>query len=56
MLKVRPMATTEGALKVAVHRMRARYRELLREEIGLTVERPDNIDEEIRHLLAAVSS
>ena len=50
------LATTEGALKVAVHRLRGRYGELLREEIGLTVERPDKIDEEIRHLLAAISS
>ena len=49
------LATTEGALKVAVHRLRARYRELLREEIGLTVDSPDKIDDEIRYLLAAIS-
>ena len=46
----------EGALKVAVHRLRRRYRELLREEIALTVEGPDKLDEEIRYLLAAISS
>jgi len=50
------LGVTEGALKVAVHRLRRRYRELLREEIGLTVEGPDKIDEEIRYLLAAISS
>jgi len=48
------LAMTEGALKVAVHRLRRRYRELLRDEIGLTVEHPNEIDEEIRHLLEAI--
>ena len=47
---------TAGAVKVAVHRMRQRYRELLREEIAHTVEEPDQIDEEIRQLFAALSS
>jgi RNA polymerase sigma factor (sigma-70 family) len=45
--------TTEGAAKVAVHRLRRRYRELLREEIAHTVADPANIDEEIRQLFAA---
>jgi RNA polymerase sigma factor (sigma-70 family) len=49
------LGMTEGALKVAVHRLRRRYRELLRKEIGLTVEGSDKIDEEIRYLLAAIS-
>lgn len=44
---------TEGAIKMAVQRLRARYRELLREEIGHTVASPDEVDEEIRHLFAA---
>jgi len=44
---------TEGAIKVAVHRLRRRYRELLREEIAQTVASPEEIDEEIRHLFAA---
>jgi RNA polymerase sigma-70 factor (ECF subfamily) len=34
---------TAGALKVAVHRLRRRYRELLRAEIGQTVADPDEI-------------
>lgn len=42
----------EGAIKVAVHRLRRRFRELFREEVGHTVARPEEIDEEIRHLLA----
>ncbi|HVM61987.1 MAG TPA: sigma-70 family RNA polymerase sigma factor [Verrucomicrobiae bacterium] len=47
------LGTTEGAVKVAVHRLRRRYRELLREEIAHTVASPAEIDEEIRHLFAA---
>ena len=43
-----------GALKVTVHRMRQRYRELLREEIGQTFGEPYQIDEEIRQLFTAV--
>lgn len=42
---------TEGAVKVAAHRLRSRYRELLREEIAQTVESPEQVDEEIGHLL-----
>jgi len=50
------LGMTAGAVKVAVHRMRQRYRELLREEIAHTVEGPEQIDEEIRQLFAALSS
>jgi DNA-directed RNA polymerase specialized sigma24 family protein len=50
------LGMTAGAVKVAVHRMRQRYRELLREEIAHTVEGQDQIDEEIRQLFAALSS
>jgi RNA polymerase sigma factor (sigma-70 family) len=41
---------TEGAVKVAIHRLRQRYRELLRAEIAQTVADPAEVDEEIRHL------
>jgi RNA polymerase sigma factor (sigma-70 family) len=47
---------TEGALKVAVHRLRHRYRELLRDEVARTVAGPSEVDEELRHLLTVVSS
>ena len=50
------LGMTAGAVKVAVHRMRQRYRELLREEIAHTVGGPDQIEEEIRQLFAALSS
>lgn len=42
----------EGALKVAVHRLRRRYREMLRAEIAQTVAAPEEIEGEIRHLFA----
>ena len=45
------LGMTAGALKVAVHRMRRRYRQLLRDEIAQTVDSPGRIDEEIAYLL-----
>jgi RNA polymerase sigma-70 factor (ECF subfamily) len=49
------LGMSETAVKVTVHRLRQRYRELLREEIAHTVTRPDEIDEEMRYLFAVVS-
>jgi len=48
------LGMTEAAVKVAAHRLRRRYRELLREEIGQTVSEPALIDEEIRQLLGSL--
>jgi len=45
----------EGTLRVTVHRLRQRYRELLRLEIAKTVESTADIDDEIRHLFEALS-
>ena len=45
---------SEGAVKVAVHRLRKRFRELVRDEIAHTVSSPDEIDDELRYLLASV--
>lgn len=50
------LAMTEGAVKVAVHRLRRRYRELLKEEIAQTVADPAEIDDELCELFAAVGS
>jgi RNA polymerase sigma-70 factor (ECF subfamily) len=44
---------TEGAVKVAVHRLRKRYREMLKAEIAETVEDPAQVAEELRSLMAA---
>jgi RNA polymerase sigma factor (sigma-70 family) len=45
----------EGALRVTIHRLRQRYRELLRLEIANTVETPEEIDDEIRCLFSALT-
>ena len=44
-----------GTLKTAIHRLRGRYRVLLREEVARTVAAPEEIDEELRSLRAALS-
>ncbi len=46
--------STEDAVKVAVHRLRRRYREALRAEIRDVVGGDADVDDEIRHLLAVV--
>jgi RNA polymerase sigma factor (sigma-70 family) len=45
---------TEGAVKVVVHRLRRRYRGVLRDEIAQTVADPAEIDDEIRELFSAL--
>ena len=45
---------TASAIGVAIHRLRQRYAELLREEIAATVNDPAEIDDEIRYLIAAL--
>ena len=47
---------SEGAVRVAVHRLRRRFGELLRAEIACTVATPAEVNEEIRHLFAAIAS
>ena len=49
------LGTNEGAVKVAVHRLRQRYRELLRAEIADTVASPGEVEDEIRNLFAALA-
>lgn len=45
---------SESAVKSAVHRLRRRYRKLLRTEIAQTVTAPGEVDEELRHLFAVL--
>ena len=45
----------ENAIKVAVHRMRRRYGDLVREEVSHTLSDPNQIEEEIRHLYSIFS-
>jgi len=51
----REMNTSEGALKVAIHRLRKRYRDLFRQEIADTVADPAKVESELRHLAAALT-
>lgn len=49
------LAISEGAVKVAVYRLRQRYREVLRAEVAETVEGQKDIDAELQDLLAALA-
>jgi RNA polymerase sigma-70 factor (ECF subfamily) len=49
------LSLTEGAIKVAVHRLRKRYRELIRAEISHTLDQTENIEEEMRRLFKALT-
>ncbi len=48
--------TTEGAARVAVHRLRRKFRDLLREEIVHTVDDESQVDEEMRFLLKTLAN
>ena len=50
------LGTSEAALKMAARRLRNRYGELLREEIGRTVAAPAEVEDELRHLRAVLSA
>ena len=47
----RQLGVNEGALKVAIHRLRRRFREVIKSEIGRTVDERAQVDEELRYLL-----
>jgi RNA polymerase sigma-70 factor (ECF subfamily) len=49
------LGLSESGLRTAVHRMRRRYGELVREEVAQTVSRPAEVDEEIRYLIRVIS-
>jgi RNA polymerase sigma-70 factor (ECF subfamily) len=50
----RVLGSSETAVKMAVHRLRRRFREVLRAEIAQTVAHPNEVDDELRHLFAAL--
>jgi RNA polymerase sigma-70 factor (ECF subfamily) len=50
------LGLTEDAVKQAVHRMRRRYRELFREEIAQTVAGPGEVEDELNHIFAVLST
>src|SRR5262245_51447744 len=50
------LSMTENAVKQAFHRLRQRYRELLRDEIAQTVAAPGDVEEELRHFISVLQS
>jgi RNA polymerase sigma-70 factor (ECF subfamily) len=50
------LGITEGAVKVAVHRLRERFHHCLREQVSLTVAHAADISDEIRHLITALGA
>jgi RNA polymerase sigma factor (sigma-70 family) len=50
------LGVAEVAVKRLVHRLRERYRELLREEVAQTVKKPDDIDDELRYLCSVLAA
>jgi RNA polymerase sigma-70 factor (ECF subfamily) len=52
----RALGLDEGAVRVAVHRLRKRYRQLLRDEIAQTLADSADVDEEMRALFGAFSA
>ena len=50
------LGMTENAVKQAYYRLRQRYRELLREEIGNTVAVPGDVEDELRHFISVLQT
>ena len=50
------LGMTENAVKQALHRLRQRYRLLLREEIAQTVVEPGDVEDELRHFIAVLQT
>jgi RNA polymerase sigma-70 factor (ECF subfamily) len=49
------LGLSEGAVKVAIHRLRKRYGELLRSEVARTVDASEDVDTELHHLIEVAS-
>jgi DNA-directed RNA polymerase specialized sigma24 family protein len=49
------LGLTEGAMAAAVFRLRQRFRQFVREEVGNTVQSPADIDGEMQHLLETLT-
>jgi RNA polymerase sigma-70 factor (ECF subfamily) len=49
------LGITETAARVAVHRLRQRYRQLIRAEVAGTVASPEEVDEEMHHLFQVLT-
>ncbi len=52
----RSINLSDGAFKVAVHRLRKRFRQVVTERIAHTVEDPVEVQDELNHLITAITS
>jgi len=50
------LGVSEASVKRLVHELRVRYRDLLRAEVAQTVEKPQDVDQELRYLCAALAA
>lgn len=50
------LGVSEASVKRLVHELRVRYRDLLRAEVAQTVEKPQDVDQELRYLCAALTA
>jgi DNA-directed RNA polymerase specialized sigma24 family protein len=50
------LGMSEGAVKVAIHRLRQRFRELIKTEIAHTVPADDDVEDELRYLIAVLAA
>jgi RNA polymerase sigma factor (sigma-70 family) len=50
------LGVPEASVKRLVHQLRVRYRRLLRKEVAQTVEKPEDVDDELRYLCAALAA
>ena len=50
-----PLGMSPESVKVAAHRLRRRYRDVLRQEIAETVDSPEEVDDELKRLMGAIS-
>lgn len=49
------LGLADGAFRVALHRLRRRFRDVAKGEIAATVSSPDDVADELRHLIAALA-
>jgi RNA polymerase sigma-70 factor (ECF subfamily) len=49
------LGMSESAIKVAIHRLRARFRELVKAEIAQTVDEPEQVPGELNYLIEVVA-